>query len=50
MTPREIISQHVMKIPGVRVRDVHKAVEAAFKELDEYDYKIVEKRELKKPL
>lgn len=46
MTPREIISKHLMKIPGVRVRDVHKAVDAAMKEIAEYDWLILERADL----
>lgn len=50
MTPAEIITKHMTKLRGVRVPEVRKAVEAAMQEIAEYDYVIVEKRELKKPL
>ncbi len=49
MTPKEIITKHVMKLRGVRVPEVRRAVEDAFKEIDEYDYLIVNKHELKGP-
>jgi len=48
MTPKEIITKHISKIPGIRVRDVVKAVDAAMKDISEYDYVIVERRDLLK--
>lgn len=48
MSPKEIITKHIMKLRGVRVPEVRKAVEDAMKEIAEYDYIILERADLLK--
>ena len=46
MTPKDILISHVSKVRGIRIPDVHRAVDAALKEIADYDYVIVERRDL----
>ncbi len=46
MTPKEIITKHISKLRGVRIPEVHRAVDAAMKEVAEYDYIIIDRRDL----
>lgn len=48
MTPKEIITKHIMKLRGVRVPEVRKAVEDAMKEISDYDYIVIERADLLK--
>lgn len=46
MTPKEIITKHVSSVRGIRIPDVKRAVDAALKEIADYDYVILERRDL----
>lgn len=46
MTPKDILIQHISKVRGIRIPDVKMAVDAALKEISDYDYVILERRDL----
>jgi hypothetical protein len=45
MSPQEIITRHIMSIKGIRIQNANRIVAEIMAELNEYDYKIVEKKE-----
>ena len=48
MTPRDIIAKHLTTVRGIRMPDVQRAIDGAMRELAEYDYVIIERRDLLK--
>jgi hypothetical protein len=48
VTPKEIITKHVMRVKGIRIPEAHRVVEAAMGEMRDYDYVIIERSDLLK--